>query len=114
MQKYLLWVALGLVTLVMLMGGIGKLSGNPMMHQSFEMLGLPSWFGYFIGACEVAGAIGIWLPRLSALAAAGISIIMVGAIYFHVTMTPIAQALPALVVLLLCLYIIARRRRAAG
>lgn len=110
MQKYILWAATGIVTLVMLMGGAGKLSGNEMMHSSFATLGLPSWFGYFIGACEIAGAIGIWIPRLAAFAAAGISIIMLGAIYFHVIYTPLSGAVPALVVLLCCIFIIVQRR----
>ena len=113
MQKYILWAASGVVTLVMAMGGIGKLSGSEMMHASFATLGLPGWFGYFIGVCEVAGAIGIWIPRLSALAALGISIIMLGAIYFHIAHTPIAQAIPALVVLICCGYIFTQRKAQA-
>lgn len=113
MQKYILWAASGIVTLVMAMGGIGKWSGNEMMHSSFTILGLPSWFGYFIGTCELAGAIGIWVPRLSALAAMGISVIMLGAVYFHAMNTPLGQAVPAVVVLICCAYIISQRRAQA-
>jgi len=98
---------MGLVTLG---GGGAKLAGVPEVHQSFSLMGLPAWFGYFIGACEVAGAIGIWIRPLSALAAAGIAIIMLGANYFHVVHTPIAQTIPALVILLICIYIFRTRR----
>jgi len=110
LRKYSLWAAMGIAALVLLPAGGAKLAGVPQMHASFAALGLPGWFGYFIGACEVAGAIGLFIRPLSAPAAAGISIIMLGALYFHAGHTPLVQVIPALVVLLLCGYIIARRR----
>lgn len=113
-RKFALTTAMALVALIMLAGGGAKLAGVPQMHTSFASLGLPAWFGYFIGACEVAGAIGLFIRRLSALAAAGIALIMTGAAYFHIAHTPIAQAVPAAVVLLLCGFIIQQRRRSAG
>lgn len=109
--NYALWAAMILVALVLLPAGSAKLAGLPQMHASFGMLGLPSWFGYFIGSCEIAGALGLFIRKLSVAAASGICVIMAGAIYFHVAHTPLAQGIPALVVLLLCLYIIARRRQ---
>jgi putative oxidoreductase len=110
LQKYGIWIAAVLVALVLLPAGGAKLAGVPQMHQSFALLGLPGWFGYFIGACEVAGAIALFIRPLSALAAAGIAIIMLGAVYFHVTNPPLAAGVPALVVLLLSGYIFSRRR----
>ena len=110
-RKYALWAAMGLVALVLLPAGAAKLAGVPQMHASFAALGLPVWFGYFIGACEVAGAVGIFVRKVSIAAAGGICIIMLGALYFHATHTPLVQGIPALVVLLLCLYIVARRRQ---
>jgi uncharacterized membrane protein YphA (DoxX/SURF4 family) len=100
-----------LVALVLVPAGGAKLAGVPEMHASFATLGLPAWFGYFIGACEIAGGIGLFIRPLSALAASGISIIMLGALYFHASHTPLEQGIPALVVLLLSLYVIYRRRR---
>lgn len=109
-NKYGLWVAITLVALMLLGAGGAKLAGVPMVHQSFALLGLPVWFGYFIGACEVAGAIGLFIRPLSALAAAGISIIMLGALYFHATNPPLAAGIPALLILLLSVYVFTRRR----
>jgi hypothetical protein len=43
--------------------------------------------------------------RLRALAALGIAIIMVGATYYHSVYTPIVQAVPAFVLLILSGYI---------
>lgn len=108
-MKYVIWVAMAIITIVMLMGGVMKLTGNPMAHQSFADLGLPGWFGYFIGACEVAGAIGIWLRPTSRLAALGIAIIMAGAVYYHVTFPPVQAGIPATVVLLCSLFIVSRK-----
>ena len=62
---------------------------------------------------EIAGAIGLFIRPVSALAAAGISIIMLGALYYHATHTPLQQGIGALIVLLLCVYIIVRRWRSA-
>ena len=98
-----------IVAVILVPAGGAKLAGVPQMHASFSVLGLPVWFGYFIGACEIAGAIGLFIRRLSALAAIGISIIMLGALYFHAIYTPIAQGIPSMLVLLLCAYIFSKR-----
>jgi uncharacterized membrane protein YphA (DoxX/SURF4 family) len=87
-KKYGLWAVMILTAVGFLAGGAGKLMGVPMMHKSFELLGLPVAMGYFIGVCEIAGAIGIFIKRLSSLAAAGLAIIMVGAMYFHLNFEP--------------------------
>lgn len=103
-------VAIGLVALYVGAGGIAKLAGVPYVHSSFPRLGLPGWFGYFIGACEVLGSIGLLIRPICAVAAAGIGIIMVGATYYHAVYTPAIQAVPALVLTLLCIYIFVERR----
>lgn len=108
-MKYITWAAMAIITIVMLMGGVMKLTGNPMATTSFATLGLPGWFALFIGICEIAGAIGLWIKRTSVMAASGIAIIMVGALYYHVVHTPIAEGVPALVVLLCCGLVISRR-----
>lgn len=113
MKKYIQYIPYVFVTLIMLMGGLAKVTGQEMAIKSFADMGLPSWFGTFIGVCEVAGAIGIWLPRLSSLAALGIGIIMVGAIYYHITFPPVQAGIPALLVLVSSIYIVARGRGAA-
>jgi putative oxidoreductase len=103
-------IATVLVALYVGAGGIAKLLGVPYVHSSFPKLGLPVWFGYFIGVCEVLGSIGLLMPPLSALAAMGVGVIMVGATYYHATYTPIFQAAPAFVLTILCAYIFIRRR----
>jgi len=109
-RNYPLWIAIALVALYVGAGGIAKLAGVPYVHSSFPKLGLPAWFGYFIGVCEVLGPIGLLVRPFSALAAMGIGIIMIGATYYHAAFTPVFQAAPAFVLTILCAYIFFKRR----
>ena len=108
-MKYAVWAAMAIVTLMMLMGGVMKLMGNPAATTSFATLGLPALLATFIGVCEIAGAFGIWFRRTSMYAAGGIAIIMVGAVYYHLMHSPVAEAIPAFVVLICCGLIVNRR-----
>ena len=114
LQRYGVLIASAVLALIVGAAGIAKLMGVPMVHQSFGILGLPSWFGYFIGACEVAGAIGLFIRPLSRLAAAGLAIIGAGAVYFHVTHTPLSQGVPAIIVLVLALFLALKGRANAA
>lgn len=96
-KKYGLLAIIILTAIAFLAAGVAKLMGIEMVHQSFSTLGLPFVFGYFIGACEVLGAIALFIRSLSSIAALGLSIIMVGASYYHIQFDP--QGLIAAVVL---------------
>jgi putative oxidoreductase len=109
-KDLLLPVAIVVTALYIGGGGAAKLAGIPYVHSSFPKLGLPPWFGYFIGTCEVLGSIALFIRPLSALAALGLLVIMIGATYYHATYTPIVQAAPAFVLALLCVYIFSKRR----
>ncbi|MBH9554314.1 DoxX family protein [Inhella gelatinilytica] len=100
-----------LLALPLLLGGGAKLLGVPQVHASFGLMGLPAWFGYFIGAAEVAGAMGLFLPRLRRLAAAGLVPIMAGAVFFHWRYTPWEQGIPALILLGLSAWLAVRAER---
>lgn len=105
-MRYGLLMAMVLITSIMLAGAIGKLSGLTAAHHSFADLGLPPWFGYMIGLCELAGAVGLWFHQTSRLAAMGVATIMVGAIYYHLSYPPLPAGLPALLVLLCSVWIV--------
>jgi MYXO-CTERM domain-containing protein len=89
----------------------GKLSGNPQAIEGFAKYGYSDGFRLFIGACELSGAIGLWIPRLSFWAAAGLMVIMLGAIYTHVTS---AEAPTGAAVALILLGFVAWQRRASA
>jgi uncharacterized membrane protein YphA (DoxX/SURF4 family) len=79
-----LWVLQVLLAALFVFAAIPKLLGNPAAVDGFARLGLGQWFRYFTGAVELAGAIGLLIPRLSALAALGLVGVMVGAVITHI------------------------------
>ena len=105
-----LWVLRGLLSLAFLGSGSMKLMGDEQIVENFAHFGYEPGFATFIGVCEVAGAIGVLLPRLTALAASGLSIIMLGAVYNHLAHEPPQQAIPPAVLLVLCAVLVALRR----
>jgi hypothetical protein len=79
-----LWIVQGLLSALFLFGGAAKLTMP--IDEIAAMMGLPAWFLVFISVAEIAGGLGLILPgllkirtELTALAASGLVIIMVGA-----------------------------------
>lgn len=70
-------------SLIFALAGLSKIFGVTMMHDSFVTLGLPIWFGYFIGICELFGSIGIQIKKLRLYACSGLTVIMLGAVNYH-------------------------------
>lgn len=103
MKKIAIWAATVVLALYVIAAGGAKLAGVERVLQSFATLGLPAWFGPLIGACEVVGGIALFWRPLSAPAATGLLAIMVGALYYHVVHTPLAQAVPAAILIVCCL-----------
>jgi hypothetical protein len=98
----LLWTAQILVALLFLFTGAMKFIMPPAKMQQGPVV-LPLAFLYFIGVCELLGALGMVLPGLTGirpsltpLAAAGLTIIMIGAVVVRVMgMGVAAGILPA-------------------
>jgi len=72
------------LSLVFLASGGAKLVGLEFEILAFERWGYPLWFMYFIGSVEVAGAMGLVVRRVSAAAAGGLALMMLGAMGTHV------------------------------
>jgi len=66
--------------------GLSKLGGEAAMVDMFTDIGAGQWLRYVVGACEVAGAIGVLVPRLSMLAAGCLALLMVGATIANVVL----------------------------
>lgn len=109
-RTIMMWISLGLASLAFAAAGAAKLAGIEAVHASFAIMGLPVWFGYFIGLCELAGAFGLWLRRTSPYASAGLFIIMLGAIFFHLVYEAFPNAIPAIVLAVLTAFIFLTRR----
>ncbi|MEW6590520.1 MAG: DoxX family protein [Pseudomonadota bacterium] len=63
--------------------GGAKLASLPLEVEAFARWGYAPVFMYVIGVLEVAGAVGLLIPRLSALASLCLAGIMVGAVATH-------------------------------
>jgi uncharacterized membrane protein YphA (DoxX/SURF4 family) len=106
-----LYVVSGLLTALYLFAGMPKVMGNAQAAEGFAKLGYSDAFRLFIGASEIAGGIALWLPKLAFWAALGLAIIMVGAIYTHVSLAEAPTG--ATIALILLLFIAWQRRRSA-
>ena len=111
-QKITMWVISGLLTALFLFAATPKLLTPDKIMSEWVYA---RWFLTFIGVCEALGAIGLLIPRLAALAAAGLSVIMIGAVYTLVThhMTK-DLPVPIVVFFLLMLVIFLRRKEGRG
>ena len=79
-----LWILSGLVALAFVFVGGGKLAGTAAMVELFDKVGLGQWFRYLTGLLEVAGGIGLLIPRYAFYAAILLDVVMIGAVITHV------------------------------
>ena len=62
-----------------------KLTDFFLAVQFFANWGIPLWMMHFIGASELAGAIGLLVPRTRPAAALALFLLMIGGFVTHVT-----------------------------
>ena len=114
-MNILLWVLQILLGLLFLFAGGMKLVMAPetlMAQGPPNQIVFPGWFLKFIGLCEFLGALGLILPGLlrrqqylTPLAAAGLAIIMIGAVVVTMMSLGFAMALTPLITGLLCAFV---------
>ena len=117
---YALWTVQVLLALVFLFAGVVKLV-TPVEEMLAQMtVPLPGWLLQFIGVAEVLGALGLILPGLlrirpglTPLAAAGLTVIMIGAVGYTLVSGDLVPALISLVVGLLAAFVAYGRWRLA-
>ncbi len=74
-----LWALQILLAIQFAFAGVLKMVGEPTTVEMFATIGVGQWFRYLVGTLEIAGAVGVLIPRLSGLAALGLACLMVGA-----------------------------------
>lgn len=89
-----LWVGQILLALMFVMAGASKVFGDQAMVEMFATIGVGQWFRYVVGALELAGAVGVLIPRLSGLAALGLVCLMVGAAITNVFILGASPLIP--------------------
>lgn len=90
-----LWAAQFLLAGFLVMGAIPKLTATPEAAESLAAIAEGRWLLTFLGLAEVAGAIGLLIPRLTVYAAAGLAVLMACATVANLTVlaTPIVAVL---------------------
>jgi putative oxidoreductase len=77
MKKIIAWILTVLLAVLFALVGSLKLIGVPGAVREFAQIGFGQWFRYVTGVLEVAGAVGMAVPRFSFWAALLIAWIMV-------------------------------------
>jgi putative oxidoreductase len=91
-----LWALQILTAAAFFMAGFGKLSGQPMMAETFDKIGIGQWFRYATGGIELASAILLLIPSLTPVGAVLLLCTMTGAVLTHLVLIG-GSPLPALV-----------------
>jgi uncharacterized membrane protein YphA (DoxX/SURF4 family) len=114
----LLWIVQGLLAALFSFAGIAKLIMT--VEEMTKDIAMPGAFLRFIAVAEILGAIGLILPGLlhikpglTPLAAAGLTIIMIGATVITLTYMGVGMALFPLVVGVLAVFVAYGRWRLA-
>ena len=95
-----------------LIAAMPKLAGQHSAVQMFGQIGAGQWLRYLVGTTELAGAIGLLIPRLAGLAAAGLAADMAGASIINVAV--LHSGAVVLTVLLCALFALIARSRLAS
>jgi putative oxidoreductase len=77
-------VAQILLAAVFAFAAVPKLAGAHSTTVMFSQIGAGQWLRYLVGTAELAGAIGLLIPRLAGLAAAGLAADMSGATIINI------------------------------
>lgn len=88
-----LWAVRVLLAVQFVGSGVLKLTADPSMVAMFADIGSGQELRLLVGVCEVAGALGLLVPRLARAAAAGLVLLMIGA---AVTDAAVLQTSPAI------------------
>ena len=97
-----------LLGLVATVSGMGKLRRMPQVVETMHAVGVKDNQIPMLAALELLGAagllIGIWLPFIGTLAALGLTLYFLGAVFAHVrAKAPFSDAIPALGLMVLSL-----------
>jgi putative oxidoreductase len=108
------WTAQIVLAVQFAASGALKLSGDTQMLALFAEIGAGQWLRAAVGVLELAGAVGLLVPRLAAPAAAGLVALMAGATFTNVAVLGSSPVLPIMFGILATVVLIVRWHRLAG
>jgi putative oxidoreductase len=92
-KNTLLWAAQIALAALFLVTAAPKLAAAQSAVATFARIGAGQWLRYLVGAAEPVGAVGLLIPGLAGLAAAGLAADMAGATIINTTVLHSAAAL---------------------
>ena len=107
------WAAQAVLALQLAAGGVLKLVGDAAMVDLFNEIGAGQWFRYAVGVVELAGAVGLLIPRLCGLAAFGVTMLLVCATVTNLAIG-VAPWFPLVLLLVAAAVAYARRSEIRG
>jgi|SRR5580700_10609648 putative oxidoreductase len=113
-KNRLVWALSVLAALLFIAAGASKVSGEPHTAANFIGWGFSDSFRIFVGVCELLGAASLLVPPFTALGASGLSIIMLGAVFTHLSHEQAIMAPLPLALLFLVLFLAYARRGDVG
>lgn len=109
-----LWIGQVIVAGAFVMASIPKVTLDPVAVEGFAMLGFSPTGTLVIGCLEIAGAIGLLIPRLTGLTALCAVALMIGAVSVTLATLPASLAIfPAVIGVVAVLVAYGRRHRTA-
>ncbi len=105
------WILVALLAAGYGLAALGKLTGA--QTEMFSGWGYPAWFAMLIGVLELAGALGLLIPKTTRYAILGLTGIMLGAGYTHLANGEGVQVLRP-VIFLAVLWLVWWLRRLGG
>lgn len=84
-KELLLWIVVLLLALVCLRSGWLKVTGNVSWVRDFHRWNYPDWFRILVGVAELISGGLLLIPRFAGYGASLFVIVMMGAIYTHMT-----------------------------
>lgn len=88
------WAVRVLLAVQFVMGGVLKVTGDPQMLAMFDDIGGGQGLRLLVGVCEVAGGVGVLVPRLARPAAIGLAVLLVNAAVANVVVLGTSPVLP--------------------
>ena len=107
-----MWTLTGLLAVMLMLAGYSKFASAGWVER-FVDWGYAPWFASVIGAAEIAGGIGLFIPKISMLAAFGLVSVMLGAIATHLLNGEAGHIVTPLIYLAVLSAIIVLRRQKA-
>jgi uncharacterized membrane protein YphA (DoxX/SURF4 family) len=99
-----------ILALLYIFFGVPKLMAEPQAVDQFSKYGYPDWFRTIVGIVEVAGGLGLLIPKARKYANFGLIALMIGALFTHVKAEESTMiGLPLLCIIMLSLILWLRK-----